>query len=140
MLRAVGQPSASAISVPGFRYSHMPCGTEIDSIAPSSASEPASAAAARTASTISRYGSAHAVGILELLLLEADADDHRRVRRERPRHRHLLAGVDGLPLLGERLHALARVARAEDRAADLELPRERRRPRSSSRRPRAACA
>src|SRR5438132_775006 len=37
----------------------------------------------------------------------------------------LLAGVGRLALLGEGLHALARVARAEDRTADLELPGER---------------
>ena len=62
MLVAVGQPSASAISFPGLRYCHIPCGTEIDSIAPSSAREPASSAAPRTASTISWYGSALCVG------------------------------------------------------------------------------
>ena len=62
MLRADGQPSASAISRPGLRYSHMPCGTEIDSICPSSVSDPASAAARRTARTMSCQASAHCEG------------------------------------------------------------------------------
>src|SRR5438552_7303452 len=62
MLRADGQPSASATSLPGLRYSHIPCGTEIDSICASSASDPASAAARRTARTMSCHGSAHCVG------------------------------------------------------------------------------
>src|SRR5438445_200670 len=37
----------------------------------------------------------------------------------------LLTGVHGLALLGEGAHAFARVARTEDRAANLEFPRQR---------------
>src|SRR2546427_6181570 len=125
MLRADEQPSASAISLPGLRYSHMPCGTEIDSICASSVSDPASAAARRTARTMSRQGSAHSVGSSD-------------VSRSKPiptitgvfgaisfTGLPLLASVDRLALLREGAHAFARVPRAEDRTADLELPRER---------------
>ena len=82
-LFADGQPSASAISLPGLRYCHMPCGTEIDSISVSKRR------GARVVGGVAHRPHHQLVGLRALggivvaLLMEADADDDRRVRASR---------------------------------------------------------